>query len=120
MGPSCVFQSVASYDDAEEEEGTRDGGGGGDDGEDTLHRVLVIGLMGVDERVEACVLALVLCHHMLSMNVEGDAHLCTFVYVVHSVGHLQHNFILMFYSFIEAVMKLMIKLLNLYVGKLAI
>ena len=89
VGPSCVFQWAASYDDVEEVEGRMDGGGGDDDGVGKLHRVLVIGLMGVNERVEAYVLALVLCHHMLSKNVEEDGHLCTFVCVVHSMEHLR-------------------------------
>ena len=71
-----MFRWAASYDDVEEEEGMMDDDGGGDDDVDKLHQELAISLMDVNERVEACVLALALFRRTLCRGVEED-HPCT-------------------------------------------
>ena len=82
-----MYQSVASWGDVEEEEGMTDDDGGGGDDADKPHQVSVVSLMGVNERVEACELALVPFHRMWCKNVAKD-HRDIVVYVLQLMAHL--------------------------------
>jgi len=70
-----------------EEEGMKDDDDGGGDDADKLHQVSVISLMDVDERAEACELALAPFHRMWCRNVAKDEHRDTVVYVLQLMVH---------------------------------